>query len=564
VQLDGHQSVTIRQDVAGGGANHADQAALLNSGGTTASCDPSSSSIAQSQVLTSTANGTASITQNENSQQIACGDGVAGDYANLCLDIEQNMAAGSSASGLNNANFTQSSDLEAVANTPAGPVSQTQGNATTNVGGLVGTINQYSSEVSTATATQNEIECEDAAQSGLGSASSGGCHTNDGDAAEAPASLTQKQYGPEGMGYRPTKQHRRILFTKVTKGLGVATQTGNAADKYTINQHSTQNNDQGGGSTQTNTVQGDCKSDGNCTGSSAVHNNGGGGTVTYDTNCTTNCTATANFPGGNVFVSVGNGQVQEWNPNASPAALVRTFDTGKGAVFTTGLAFDASKNLYVTDFDANDVTKFNNDGSLAGPFGSGYSASPESIVFDSSGNAYVGQADGSHQVLKFDPSGAPGTPIAAFSPSVETRGTDWIDLASDACTLYYTSEGTTVKTFNVCTNTQGTDFATGLPGPGEAFAIKLLPGGGALVADDDSIVRLDGSGNVVHQYGTGESTAGGWFSLALDPSGSSFWAGDLFTGDVKKFDLATGNVLASFNTGSTVVGGEAAGLAISP
>jgi hypothetical protein len=133
-----------------------------------------------------------------------------------------------------------------------------------------------------------------------------------------------------------------------------------------------------------------------------------------------------------------------------------------------------------------------------------------------------------------------------------------------------------VKRFNVCTNQQLSDFATGLPGPGEAFAVRLLPGGGALVADTDSIVQLDSSGTVVHQYGMGETTAGtcvlgettftsGWFSLALDSSGTSFWAGDYVTGVVSKFTLGTpAPPVASFSTGGTLCGGAADGLSVAP
>jgi sugar lactone lactonase YvrE len=227
----------------------------------------------------------------------------------------------------------------------------------------------------------------------------------------------------------------------------------------------------------------------------------------------------------------------------STGALVRTLDTGEGAgTFTTGLALDSAGTLYVTDFNANDVSHLNGDGTLFGSFGSGYNTDPESIVFDSSGNAYVGQADGSHSVLKFSSSGAL---LASFSPAIEDRGTDWIDLAPDQCTLYYTSEDLSVKRFDVCSNSQLSDFATGLPAIG--YAVKVLPGGGALVADTDAILRLDASGNIVQQYGTGES--GVWFSLALDPGGTAFWAGDSVTGDVKKFDLSSGSILASFNTG---------------
>ena len=158
-------------------------------------------------------------------------------------------------------------------------------------------------------------------------------------------------------------------------------------------------------------------------------------------------------------------------------------------------------------------------------------------------------------VLKFSPS---GTLLATFSPAPEDRGTDWIDLAGS--TLYYTSEGTSVKTFSVSTNTQGADLATGLPGP-FAYAIKVLPDGGALVADSDRIVRLNSSGTVVQTYGLNAGAT--WFSLALDPGGTSFWAGDLGSGDVEEFGLSSGAVLASFNTGGAGSGDAAGGLAAS-
>jgi hypothetical protein len=246
--------------------------------------------------------------------------------------------------------------------------------------------------------------------------------------------------------------------------------------------------------------------------------------------------------------------VQERQPDGT---LVRTLDTGKGVCCSAGLAINGG-NLYVTDFTANDVSKFGSNGTLIGSFGGGYNTDPESIVFDSSGNAYVGQADVSKEVLKFSPS---GSPLGSFAPTPEDRGTDWIDLASDQCTLYYTSEGTIVKRFDVCTSTQLNDLASGLPGSA-AYAVKILPDGGALVADSQSIVRLSGAGLITQDYGSSETAT--WFSLALDPDGTSFWAGDLITGDVKKFDLATGTVLASFSTGSNSPDGNANGLAVAP
>jgi DNA-binding beta-propeller fold protein YncE len=132
-------------------------------------------------------------------------------------------------------------------------------------------------------------------------------------------------------------------------------------------------------------------------------------------------------------------------------------------------------------------------------------------------------------------------------------------LAPDQCTIYYTSEGTSVLRFNVCTNSQGTAFATALPGSA-AYTLRLLPGGGALVADSETIVRLDASGAVVQQYDDPAAT-GIWFSLALDPDGKTFWAGDPNTGEVAHFDIASGSLLSSFTTGTGSFD-QAGGLAI--
>jgi len=250
--------------------------------------------------------------------------------------------------------------------------------------------------------------------------------------------------------------------------------------------------------------------------------------------------ASAAFPNGDVFVSVSNGLVDVFTPSGT---LVATLDTTKGGA-TTGMAFDSAGNLYVTDFSANAVSKFDPNGALLGDFGSGYNSHPESILFDSLTNAYVGQADGSKQILEFN---AFGAPITSFSPTTESRGTDWIDLAADECTMHYTSEGHLVKTFNVCTNTQGSDFASGLPGS-VAFAHRILPDGGELVADTGEIVRLDSSGAVVQTYdASGENT---WFALNLDPDGTSFWSANFGTSNVYHFDIASGAILGSFSTGT--------------
>jgi DNA-binding beta-propeller fold protein YncE len=255
------------------------------------------------------------------------------------------------------------------------------------------------------------------------------------------------------------------------------------------------------------------------------------------------------------MVSTGNGLVTEFDQNGN---ILGQLDTTTGSLYTTGSVFDSAGNFFVTDFATSQVTKFDPTGALIGSFGSGYNADPESVIIDSAGNVYVGQADGTHNVLEFDPS---GTLLATFSPATENRGTDWIELDSDQCTLFYTSEGVLVKRFDVCTNTQLTDFNTAaLPGA-FAYAHRLLLSGGILVADSSEVARLDASGNLIQTYSPPGNT-GNLFALNLDPDGTSFWTADLGSGEVYKIDIATGSIIEQWTSTGATSYVVAAGLAV--
>ena len=176
---------------------------------------------------------------------------------------------------------------------------------------------------------------------------------------------------------------------------------------------------------------------------------------------------------GDVFVSVSNGLVKEFKPNGT---LVQTLNTGNGNDETTGSAFDASGNLYVATFSGNTVAKFDSTGNLVTrSFATGFNSDPESISFTRLGNLFVGEADGLRQINEFD---ANGTNVASFSPNtVPGRGTDWIDCACDQHTIYYTSEGNTIRRFDTQSNMQLPDFNTS-PLPGQAAG---LPPSGSLL-----------------------------------------------------------------------------------
>jgi sugar lactone lactonase YvrE len=251
---------------------------------------------------------------------------------------------------------------------------------------------------------------------------------------------------------------------------------------------------------------------------------------------------------GDVFVAVGNAQVQWRNANGG---LIKTLVAPvAGNAATTGMAFDSATNLYVTMFDSQAVAVFDNGGNFLRFFGSGYDSDPESIVIDSTGDVYVGQADGTHKILKFN---LTGTLEEQFSVNPDRRGSDWIDLASDLCTMYFCSEGTHVERFDVCQNLQLPNLNSTPFTNTSAYAHRLLANGDTLVADTQQILRLDDTGTIIQTY-TVTGTANNFFALNLDPDGKSFWSGDISNGNVYKFDIASGNLLLQFNAGSSTNG----------
>jgi hypothetical protein len=248
---------------------------------------------------------------------------------------------------------------------------------------------------------------------------------------------------------------------------------------------------------------------------------------------------------GDVFISLQSGAVQWWRSDGTFVKTLQGVVPGKAE----GMAFDAAMNLYVTHHCAdpacrsgNSVERFSPKGVSMGAFGGGYNCNPTSISFDAGGTCYVGQADCTGDLLAIN---AAGAHVASHDAAVEARGTIWIDIAADGCTVLYTSSGTRVMRFNICARAQLPDLATL---PDTAYAVKALPGGGALVANNSVIVRLDSGGDVAQTYDIpGQPDL--W--LSLDPSGDgAFWAANYGSSNVYKIDLATGAVLGSFNTGT--------------
>ena len=255
------------------------------------------------------------------------------------------------------------------------------------------------------------------------------------------------------------------------------------------------------------------------------------------------------FATGDVFAGLSNGSVNQFGSDGTSKA---TLATGASS-YETGMCFDGGGNLYVTNFGNSNVSKFNNlGGGLQFPwvgsdtFGEEH---PESCVVDNQQHIFVGSVDPGG-LREFDSS---GTLLKTFVASAEDRGIDWIDLSGDQCTMLYTSEGPSIKAYDVCNNTQLNDFADGLPAP--CYELRILRDGRVAVACSSEVVLLSSTGSVVGTYSAASlGDGGGLFAFNLTPDNSAFWTADLGTGDIWKVRFSDGAVLTHVAGGDGVSG----------
>ena len=247
------------------------------------------------------------------------------------------------------------------------------------------------------------------------------------------------------------------------------------------------------------------------------------------------------FQFGDIFAGVGNGFIDHFQSNG---ALIESLNTTSLSRENTGMCIDGAGNLYGTNFENMSMARFDVQGQLTlFPWGGPFSIHVESCVVDGSGNIYTGEVDGNNILRKFAPD---GTLLNTWAPAAATRGVDWIDLAADQCTMYYTSEGFFVKRFNVCTGTQLNDVPTGLAG-GPCYALRLRANGDLMVACEHELVRLNSNWTIVQHYPAANyPNASFFFAANLDPDGTSVWTADFSTGLIYKIDIATGNLLLNF------------------
>jgi hypothetical protein len=270
---------------------------------------------------------------------------------------------------------------------------------------------------------------------------------------------------------------------------------------------------------------------------------------------------------GDVFVAIGNGKYQVWHNNGSAASpqyqLIQTISDTSVTGATAGCAFDSAYRLFGTDFTNSRVVRFtiNNEHPVSQTIPSstpGFS-NTQSVAFDGAGNLYTGYAAGGLEKYSHD-----GVLQTSFSPAVELGGVNWIDVASDGQTVFYTSLGRKIFTFSTLdlTSTVYADLSNGSTSKGKLFAIRILPpgdgSGGVLVADQEAVRLVKASGGVITSVQTfkfrGESNLQ---ALTLDPTNTQrFWVGDATTNHLLLFDMSKSRTVATLNTGAgTTLGG---------
>ncbi|MEM8929902.1 MAG: hypothetical protein AAGE94_01940 [Acidobacteriota bacterium] len=244
------------------------------------------------------------------------------------------------------------------------------------------------------------------------------------------------------------------------------------------------------------------------------------------------------FVDGEVFAGLPGGQVARFGADGTARGSLRAPSGGQ----MTGMCFDADDRLYATDFSGGTVARYAPDGRLLdAAWASGFGGAPESCVVDARGHVYVGTVEPAKAVYQFD---ASGSLLGTFHPRpVGSRGMDWIDLAADQCTLYYTSEGSGVGRYDVCRDRQLDDLAQLV---GTCYALRVRENGEVMVACGSTVYRLASTGGVLQRYDVAGETL---FGLNLDRDGRTFWTGGIATANVYRIaiDSGAGTSAPAFN-----------------
>ena len=139
---------------------------------------------------------------------------------------------------------------------------------------------------------------------------------------------------------------------------------------------------------------------------------------------------------GDVLAATGSGQVKHFS---SSGTLLDTLDDTSASTYTTGMCFNSSGDMFVTNFSSDTISEFDAGGNLLNATWATVPTIPESCSISAANDMYVG-GPGAPTIYEFNSAGTLTNSFAVTGGS-GTGGTDWLDLAADQCTILYTGEG---------------------------------------------------------------------------------------------------------------------------
>ena len=141
--------------------------------------------------------------------------------------------------------------------------------------------------------------------------------------------------------------------------------------------------------------------------------------------------------------------------------------------------------MYGMNLDNNSMSKFSHDGTLLAATVGSFSQNPEACLIVDANTMFTSQVRGTGGLLKLD---LAGNQLAKYG----SMRTDWIDLAADHCSMYYSDEGPAIHRYDVCTNKPLTDFVANLGV--HIYALRILPNQTVLAATGAGVQLFDASG----------------------------------------------------------------------
>lgn len=235
-----------------------------------------------------------------------------------------------------------------------------------------------------------------------------------------------------------------------------------------------------------------------------------------------------------IYISVSD-EIQKRTPEG---VLVSKFTANFNAQLT-GIASDNEGRIFAADTYSNKVLIFDDKNKINRSFAD-INSYPVSIQVDYLSNINIANLS-SNEIRRFDNSGK------FLNVILLKESFNGFTFYPDKGTLLYSTKGGEIKSMDVYSGTsEAVSFSNGFTENG--YTIKILNSGDMLIADGQEIIKLNSSGKLIQTYDIPEHDH--WYALTPDPDGLSFWSADYCNSNVWRFDIASGNPISHFNTGT--------------